>query len=119
MNNQTLTFTLLFAFLVMAIFGMYLMPMHEAAGCPLMPGEAALCSTSILEHVGYWQAAFAATLTGFLMLCVGLLLLVAYTRFDPCKEMVRQRFRVHGKSPVRPTLFQELYAHGILNRRAP
>ncbi len=102
----------------MAVFGIYLMPIHEAAGCPFMLGETALCPTPLTEHIGYWQAAFAATLVGLLALCAGFLLAIREC-LDLYRETVRQRFRVRGRNSARPTLFQELYAQGILNRRAP
>ena len=108
---------LLTAFIVAAVFGLYL-PMtghvgHEA-GCPFAPGGIALCA-ALLAHVEHWQAAFTAVLVELLVLFA--LVFVFFTRYNLFDPDVGKfpTSRLLQRVPVRPPLLQELFSQGILN----
>jgi len=91
--------------------------MEHEAGCLFVPGGAALCAAP-LAHLKHWQSAFATILTEILVLLAALVLLglrFTISKTDPQYE----RYRVRLRTPIRPPLFQELFAQGILNPKAP
>ncbi|MSU73549.1 hypothetical protein EXS56_00210 [Candidatus Kaiserbacteria bacterium] len=113
---------LLVIIVIVALLGMPLLlasPMHHEMGCPFVSGETAFCATSILEHITHWQTAFATVLAE--MLAVAALALVAlYQRrvvVLPGRSFAR--IRIRSRTPLRPTLLQELFSRGILNRKEP
>lgn len=94
-------------------------PMHHEIGCPFAMGQAALCATSVLEHVRHWQIAFASILAQLLVIAaLALITLREWQRLVlPDRSFARVRLR--PRAPDRPTLFQELFSRGILNRKEP
>lgn len=119
MNLRLYTSILLAAFVLLAVFGLYIPFLghtgHEM-GCPF--GHGTVMCAAPLMHIEHWQSALVAVLTQIFML--GALLVFAvwlqpYAARDPQYE--RYRLRVH--LPKRPTLFQELFSQGIHNRKAP
>ena len=118
-NLPAYTPLLLVVVVIVALLGMPLVlagPMHHEMGCPFMSGQAALCVTSILEHIKHWQTAFAAVLFEIFTLCA-LALFLQRPLLGMLLAPERIRWRAHTDSPARPTLLQELYARGILNRK--
>ena len=108
---------LLVIVVVVALLGMPLIiasPMHHEMGCPFMSEQAALCVTSILEHIKHWQTAFAAVLFEIFTLCA-LALFLQRPLLGMLLAPERIRWRAHTDSPARPTLLQELFSRGILN----
>lgn len=105
--------------IIAAVFGMPLMlasPMHHDAGCPFMVGEMALCATNIILHVQHWQTAFAGILAEILVLCAFALFFrraFSLILFDTGQK---EKYALKN-IPKRPTLFQELFSRGILNRK--
>lgn len=81
-------------------------------------GAIAVCAVP-LAHLQNWQAAFTAILLEILVLWTAALLVRA--RFD----VFDSDTALHGfglalrRTPARPTLFQELFSNGILNRKEP
>lgn len=120
MNVRMFAIPVLAAFLIVALFGMYLFlfGMDHEMGCPFMPDDSALCATSILEHLAHWQNAFAAVVAqALLLLAVAFLL---YIHFERLKLSDRYAVRLRTYlSSKRPTLFQELFSGGTLNPKAP
>ena len=121
MSTRTYTLSLLIVIILVAVFGLYIpfvgMMGHDM-GCPLSFGGATLCPAP-LAHLSYWQTAFAATLVELLILCALAVASFALFDFSQQKDTERKRYHLHIYIPLRPTLFQELFAQGILNRRAP
>ncbi len=110
------------AVVIVAVLGMPLMlatPMHHEVGCPFAPGQAAMCATNVLEHVKHWQVAFAVILVE--LLAVAALAVVVFRQWQilAFPEPSHARIRVSARAPDRPTLFQELFSRGILNRKEP
>ena len=109
---------LLTAFIVAAVFGLYLPMMGHAGhevGCPFSPGGTALCGVP-LAHLEHWQGAFTAVF-GEILVLLSVLVLVFFRRhdlFDP-DIGTRDSYRLLQRVPVHPTLFQELFSQGILN----
>ncbi len=121
MDMRDFALPVLLLFLVASVFGAYVMfgPMHMSAGCPLIRGELVVCTSTIVEHINHWQLAFASVLfellafAGFALFAVGIW--SPYT----LRAYSHERIRLRSRAPVRPTLFQELFSRGILNRKEP
>ncbi|HEY4513997.1 MAG TPA: hypothetical protein VJH69_01590 [Candidatus Paceibacterota bacterium] len=111
---------LVLGFIAMAVFGLY-MPfaiMGHDSGCPLASGGAAICGETLL-HISHWQAVFAATLAELTIIFAFVVAVFVFR--DPAHERERDSalYFLHNYTSPRPTLLQELFAQGILNRRAP
>ena len=119
MRFRTFTVLILAAIMVVALFGLPSTATHmgHGAGCPLMPGEVLLCSDALREHLGHWQSTFAAI--------AAVLFVVGYGHLATRREIFKLPDRGHlGMKHIfaevlRPTLFEELFSQGILNRNAP
>ena len=106
---------ILTAFVLAALFGVYGMfsfSHGEHGGCPFSPVQHALCATP-LEHLGHWQAVFAeiALFALVAIFCTGTTLIA-----DGLRGTL---WRYRKRRPLRPTLLQELFSEGILNRKEP
>lgn len=94
-----------------------------ASGCPFMAHEETLCSMSIFDHLGAWQADFMAvvpTLTLLLGAVAAALVLLAvapHLLFSDQKLLYQRRVLYKQPTrflvPIRP--LQELFSNGILN----
>ncbi len=121
MNIRAYALPILIAFCVAAVFGLY-MPMASHAGheapCPFAPGGTALCAAPF-AHLEHWQSAFVAVFVEVFVLFV--LAVVFFSRYDLFDPDVRRypTYRILNRIPMRPSLFQELFSQGILNRKAP
>ena len=105
-------------FVFVALFGLSLLLSHSGhhAGCPLMAAEEVMCESTIFEHVSIWQALFVSIVNTLLTLI--LTVFVSWKIETPKLEFEHVRLRCISRAP-RPTLLQELYAQGILNRKEP
>lgn len=109
---------ILVIFLFVALFGLTLLLSHSGhhEGCPLMSAQAVMCESSIVEHASMWNSMFASIITS-------LTLLIAITflfRNEDGLIRAHERIRFRGTTQFpRPTLFQELFSRGILNRKEP
>ena len=63
--------------------------------------------------------AFAAILAEILALCALAIFFFKRPLLAVITDTSQVRWRVRKRTPVRPTLFQELFAQGILNRKEP
>jgi hypothetical protein len=120
-NLRTYTLIILVIFTLMAVFGLYLpfvgMGGHDM-GCPFSFGGEALCPQT-LAHVDHWQNAFLTILVEIFILGAFASIVGVFFNLFPEKDPERYRYRIRASVPIRPTLFQELFTRGILNRRAP
>ena len=120
MSLQAYTPLLLVIIVIVALLGMPLLlasPMHHEMGCPFTSGEAIFCATNFLQHITHWQTAFAIVL-GEILVIAALALVALYqwrTIVLPGRRFARIRMR--SRTPMRPTLLQELFSRGILNRK--
>jgi len=122
MIRNAYTFAFLTVFVLVAVFGMPLIlstPMHHG-GCPFMSmsDQPIICSAETLLHMKHWQSAFATVLAEILVL-VALVLLFFRKPFSALIDTGQMRWRAQRRTPKRPTLFQELFMRGILNRKEP
>lgn len=92
-----------------------LTPEHDMH-CPFALGNATICSFDTLEHLHHFQIAFAAIL---LTLLTFVLVAVWTTVHAGLSPPSRERIRVRARISRRPTLFQELFSSGIINRKEP
>lgn len=119
MRNRFTASILIVAFILMAVFGLY-MPGHigHEMGCPFAPGETAMCA-GFLAHLEHWQSAFAAVLAELLIFLA--VAVVFFVWFKPLvnRNPHHERYRLRARIPLRPPLFQELYSRGIRNRKEP
>ncbi len=113
------TSIVLTAFIVAAVFGLYIVilaPM-EHAGCPFSASASACIAP--LEHLTHWQSSFAAIAAELVALfALALAVLSSVNLLDASTKqygVYRQRERI----PKRPTLLQELFSQGILHRKEP
>ena len=104
--------------IAVAVFGLYVpMGMANDVGCPFAMAGASLCGQP-LAHLDHWQNTFLSILIEVLAFFMAAF--VAPVVFFVLRVGTeRQRYRTFAAIPIRPTLFQELFAKGILNRRAP
>jgi hypothetical protein len=120
-NFRTCATIILVIFILMAVFGLYLplagMAGHDM-GCPFSFGGESLCPQS-LAHVDHWHTAFLTILVDIFILSAIALIVGVFFDLSPEKDIERRRYQIRTSIPIRPTLFQELFARGILNRRAP
>ncbi len=116
MTIRLLASIIIFAFVVAAVFGLYIPMMEHGMGCPFMQGGTALCTVP-LAHVEHWQSAFTATLIYLLALYAAALLFIVRMDLFGIADHQYERYRLRERIPMGPTLFQELYSRGILNRR--
>ncbi len=116
MRATVIASVLLGVFVFVAVFGlpMLLSNTEHHVGCPLHGAGAVMCESTILEHFSIWQAMFASFLALFVFVCFGGA--VVSTIPEPSLNRVRIRCR---RAPARPTLLQELFSSGILNRKEP
>ena len=106
--------------IVVSIFGLYI-PfsglMGHDMGCPFSFGSTSLCGAP-LAHLSHWQFAFFAIILELLV--VGVIAIVFTIFYPDAAGASRVKLRSsHILASPRPTLFQELFSRGILNRRAP
>jgi len=118
---RLLSIFLLITFCFFAVFGLYIPMMSHGGhdeGCLMSLGAAALCAVP-LAHLQNWQAAFTAIFMELLTLWAAMLLIRArFDLFD--SDVASYRYGlILRRTPARPTLFQELYSDGILNRKEP
>jgi hypothetical protein len=100
-----------------AVFFALTGPMNHEMGCPFMLEQEVVCSEP-LTHLEHWQSSFLAFVADYKTLLVLTLFIVFY--FAPFPELEKQRLRLHhGRLSSRPTLLQELFRSGILNKKEP
>jgi hypothetical protein len=116
-----ITGIILIVFMAMAVFGLYfpMIPMggHDS-GCPFAVGGTSLCAQPF-AHIEHWQSNTLTILTEIFILVSLLFVAWLFGNYPPLDALERQRYRMPLRSPPRPTLLQELFSQGILNRRAP
>jgi hypothetical protein len=117
MTRVLVSAVLLGVFVTVVVFGLPVLLSHPThhAHCPLQGAQTVMCESTTLEHIGTWQGMFSA----LLVLVISVLgTLILFFRFDT-RGIERERLRLRIKQVVttRPTLFQELYSNGILNRK--
>ncbi len=120
MNIRVFAPFLLTGFLLVAVLGMPLVlagPTHHEAGCPFAIGQAALCATSVFEHVKHWQIAFATILAELLIAAALLYARISQWGSRPLSGYAPARIRVQGRAPHKPTFMQELFSRGILHTK--
>jgi len=120
-NTRIIALSILLAFTVAAVFGLYIMfsgHAGHATDCPLMPGAAVFCANFALVHITHWQSAFTAMFAEVLLL-IALAFLCVGPELSKFPDRQRVRLRTREREPDPPTLFQELFSQGILNRKAP
>ena len=120
-NTRIIAISILLAFTVAAVFGLYIMfsgHAGHATDCPLMPGAAVFCANFALVHITHWQSAFTAMFAEVLLL-IALAFLCVGPELSKFPDRQRVRLRTREREPDPPTLFQELFSQGILNRKAP
>ena len=98
-------------YVLIALFGVaFLAPMGSEMACPFAAG----CMSAV-EYLSHWQGAFAAVLAEVIGLC-----LFALTFFILGSPPIARFYRYRpARTPVRPTLLQELFSRGILHRKEP
>ena len=107
---------------IVAVLGMPLVlgaPIHHENGCPFMPGQSFACATGIFEHITHWQSAFATIFAELFALATLALFVLRKQRIFFFSDQRLGRIQIHTHNPPRPTLFQELFSQGILNRKEP
>ena len=121
MDLRTYTPFILGIIVIMAVLGMPLMlasPIHHEMGCPFT-GMQSICSMSSLEYVKHWQIAFASILVEILVIAALADAVFRRWQLIALPEPYHVRLRNYAHIPARPTLFQELYSRGVLNRKEP
>ncbi len=118
MRQRLITVSVLFIFLAVSLFGLMSLLSHPGhhSNCPLQGAATVLCESSTIEHIGIWQGMFVAILL-LLVFAVGSLLFSRRGEIAFTADGIYLR-RTHIPIP-RPTLLQELFSAGILNRKEP
>jgi hypothetical protein len=120
MNTRLITSFILSAFVLLAVFGLYI-PTAQHGGherCPFNPVAAAECVLP-LTHLGHWQSSVIGIVAELVVLVgAALILILGFVR-TPKRDAHFERYRARERMPIRPTLLQELFSRGILNRKEP
>lgn len=120
MMHRTFFIVVVLVILFVAVLGMPLMlsgHSHHAL-CPFLSDIPATCPFSTLVHIEHWQSAFASIFLELLALGVLILVLILWRARAPVhRKHIRWRSLSH--IPDRPTLMEELFRKGILNRKEP
>jgi uncharacterized membrane protein len=116
MSQRLVTAIVLLVFIVVGLFGLRSLLSHSDhhSNCPLQGATTVLCESTTIEHIGIWQAMFVAVLI-VLVVSVGVHLF--FKRLDVPSSTERVRLRNTDFYNPRPTLLQELFSDGILNRK--
>lgn len=113
------TFGLLFlaTFALLAVVGLHppSVGMSGDSGCPFS-AEMSPC-VEPLAHIDHWQNTFLTTLAEMFALIS--FALAVFFAFGLARDESRDYRRLRAQFLVHPTLFERLFAQGILNRRAP
>lgn len=115
-----LTKLILTTFVLSSLFGMYGMVSlshGEHGTCSPMPGQHMVC-VNPLEHLEHWQALYTATFAQTVALAATMML-YWIGGFALHKTVHAYKNRTGKRAPLRPTIFQELFAKGILHRKVP
>lgn len=103
-----------FVMVVLGPFTLLSMSENHDVGCPFMQGQMSICAMSVFDHIEHWQSAFTTTLVdSFPYIAVVAAIGFAY--------LLPRRNEWSPPPPsytARPTLFQELFAQGLLNSKA-
>ncbi len=92
--------------------------MHEA-GCPMMPAQQSVCLMDVFDHIAIVQHISAAVVP-LLMLClVAWVLRTVWRAIDFAVLLVRARSPSSQRVLAQPSLFEQLFADGILHPKAP
>lgn len=115
--KKTYALPLLMIFVFVAMFGMYVMfaSADHHSDCPLMPSAVA-CATSLSGHIDHWKLAFANMVE---LLIIATFLFWPGSAFAIVRDPAHIRLDFQDTVSSRPTLFQELFSHGIHNRKEP
>ena len=103
-----------FVMVVLGPFTLLSMSENHESGCPFMQGQMSICAMSVFDHIEHWQSAFTTTLVDSLPY----LAVIATIGFA---YLLPRRNEWSPPPPTyasRPTLFQELFAQGLLNSKA-
>jgi hypothetical protein len=117
--KELLAATLFGIFCFVSLFGLPALlsqPDHHV-GCPLHAASAAICERSTIEHFSMWQSMFVSVVHALTLLS-GIAVFV-FALFDASFAEERVRIRLCARDRIRPTLMQELFSRGILNRKEP
>jgi hypothetical protein len=76
-----------------------------------------ICATTVLEHLKHWQTAFSTILAELLLVAALALFFARQWELAALPERIFAGIRVRNRAPDRPTLLQELFSRGILNRK--
>ena len=115
----------LVGFLVFSHFGMEMGVGEQMTNCPFMPGQAAMCTMSPLEHIVQWQQAFLGILKGDFLALEALLLAIVlipfakpFSKLEKLTELAAQLLayqKTHLIKVFDPLLLA--FSDGILNPR--
>lgn len=119
MERSLVAYFILAAFILGAVFGLYvaLFPMPHEMGCPFALGHTLLCVASF-DHLAHWQNAFTAVLAEIIALFILAVFSWQLILLRP-NNTLREVHCFREGIFILPTLFQELFSQGILNRKAP
>lgn len=103
---------------VFGIFGITASHGNHDMGCAYSLGELTLCAMQIsyFNDWSSWGIAMLFSVFGFIALAAFLYGRVC-SRLEVDVSCPMQRVRPEGTDPLQPTLFQQLYSDGILNRK--
>lgn len=118
MAQRIVALGMVFVILMVALLGLYFLMLHPAHhhGCPLMVFET-MCTSTVVEHASFWNTMLASTFSSVILL-LGFVFFVVRAPL-PLFAHEQVRYRLYTVFRLRPTLFQELFARGIHNRKDP
>lgn len=116
--SRFVTATVFGVFLFVAIFGLPVLLSHPEhhIGCPLMGAQTVMCESTVIEHFSIWQMMFASVVD---IIVLVLSITIFFLILDAVFAQERIRIRTGARETRRPTLMQELFSCGILNRKEP
>jgi hypothetical protein len=118
---QRYTLILGAAFVLTAVFGLFAMVLsaHDhQSGCHGEASASVVCE-EVLAHIPHWQQVALAVAVEVLVLVAFAYVFFVRIAYGAAGNHVSAYARLRQRVPLCPTLFQELFARGILNRKEP
>lgn len=105
--------TAIFVMVVLGPLSILSMSENHEIGCPFMQGQMSICAMSVFDHIEHWQSAFTTTLVDSLPY-IAVVAAIGFAWLLPRRNEWSPPPPTYA---ARPTLFQELFAQGLLNSK--
>lgn len=121
MFNHFITYCVLFAFILVAIFGIgasMLISDHVVMpDCPLQNGQTTICLIDTFAHLSSWQSMFATVVPILLILGLILLAVLIAREFLHFNTTASPRQQIPNTTSIIPQALFSAFSQGILHSK--